>query len=107
MERQVNLESREFLGGQVQWGLQGIKVQWEIKDLRVPLEFLVHQDPVETLVKMELQEPLVLRDSLVLLEREEWLALLGPEVSRECLDLQGRTESLAEMEQLVCKVRQE
>merc|ERR1719189_951776 len=103
MGKRVNLESREFLGDQVQWELQGIKVQWEIRDLRVPLEFLVHQDPVETLGKMELQECLVLPASLDLLEREEWLALLGPEVSRECLGHQGRTESLAEMEQLVCK----
>lgn len=107
MAKRVNLGYREFLDGQDQWEHQAIKVQWEIRDLKARQEFLGHTDHVEILGKMDLQEFLVLQDSLDLLEREEWLAHLGPEVSRECLGRQGRMESLVEMEQLVCKVRQE
>ena len=110
MAKMVKLESleyREFLDGLGPWGHQGTRVQWEIRDLRVPLEFLVHQDPVETLGKMELQEFLVLPASLDPLEREEWLALLAPEVSRECPVRQGKMASLVVMEQLACKVHRE
>lgn len=107
MEKRVNLEFREFLEGQDQWGHQGTKVQWEIRDLKVRQEFLDHLGHVEIRGKMDPQEFPVLRASLDLLEREEWLAHLAQEVSRECQVRQGRTESLAEMEQLGCKVRQE
>jgi len=103
----VNLVFRESLGGLGQWEHQGTRVQWEIRELKDLQEFLVRLDHEETLARMvHLEHPDHLV-SLDLLEREEWLGLPGPEVSKECQVRRVKMENQGEMERLVCKVRQE
>ena len=102
LESQV---SRESLDAPDQWEPQETRDRWETRDLRDHLEC---QDPLghaEILVKTDLQEFPDLLVSLDQQEREEWLDHPGPGGSRGCPGRQGKMESRAGTEPLVCRDR--
>merc|ERR1712098_856987 len=81
MDRMVKLESlvfKVFLEDLVLWELLEIRVRLVIKVLKVLLEYLVHPELGGTLAKMDVPEALDQQ------EKEDYQAVLGQEVSREC-----------------------
>ena len=103
MGRLVSRVSREFQDVPDQWEPQETRDQWETRDLRGHLESQGQQGPEEILVKMDLLECQDHLASLDLLEREEWLGPPAPGASRGCQGRQGKMESQAGTEQLVCR----
>merc|ERR1712098_124017 len=106
MDRMVKLESlvfKVFLEDLVLWELLEIRVRLVIKVLKVLLEYLVHPELGVTLAKMDVQEEVDHPEILDQQEKEDYLAVLGQEVSRECQVLLERMVWLVKMEKQVCK----